>query len=166
MKFPLDDRPMLKMTIDVVTILFALVAVLAGKNKEAENAALGRVEIAVQAYHGTYKYAHGLKGQLEEAEDDLEHYAKEGEKFRGIIETLEKDLGVMGEQLGEQQEELNRLRPGGPVDIVITVDCTMSMDPHHERLKKALITLFKWTPRLSSRLLRWQSSAERSPARR
>ena len=152
MMFKHDERPLLKMTIDVMTILFALVAVMAGKNKEAEVAAVSKVEIVTQERDGAHAYAHGLEGQLEDAETDAANFAKDGEEKAGIIATLEAQVGEQGEQIGELATALASLRPGGPVDAVFLIDCTASTDRYHDHLKSCLKALFRWAPRVSSEL--------------
>lgn len=131
-------------------LIVALLVVVTNYKTEANYAKLATVEVELEN-EGLWQENHGLKGQLEEAEDDLENYADKGKKQQGIINTLTKDLGVLGEQLGDKTKELDKLRPGGPVDVVLIPDCTGSMELHHERLKKAMVSLFQWTPRLSSR---------------
>lgn len=139
------------MMTDVGFQLIAVLLVLVTNYKtDANSAQVALVEVE-EKNDGLWDEIHGLKGQLNDAEEDLENYADEGKKQQGIINTLTKDLGVLGEQLGEKTRELNKLRPGGPVDVVVMVDCTGSMELHHERLKKAMVSLFQWTPRLSSK---------------
>lgn len=152
MKIPLDERPLLKMTIDVLTIVFALVSILAGKHKNAERAALAKLEVVTEEREGAHQYAHGLEGQLDDARKDAENYATDGKDKAGIIATLQAQLGEQGQQIGQLTTDLNSLRPGGPVDAVFMIDTTGSTAPYHDHVKEALKALFRWAPRLSSEL--------------
>lgn len=93
----------------------------------------------------------GLQKIIDDAHEELEFYADKGKEYAGIVETLEQAIGEQGEQIGQLTEELNALRPGPPIDLLILVDCSASMRPHHRRLRSALLSLFKMTPRLSTR---------------
>ncbi|TWU59591.1 hypothetical protein V7x_55010 [Crateriforma conspicua] len=151
MKRRRNRGPLWTMMTDVGFQLIAVLLVLVTNFKsEANSAKLAAVELQ-EDNDGLWEENHGLKGQLEDTEEELENYAENGKRQQGIINRLTKDLGVLGEQLGEKTEELNKLRPGGPVDIVMIADCSDTMTPHHERLKKAQLSLFQWAPRLSSR---------------
>lgn len=107
------------------------------------NRANDRADVAQDRADKAEEYAENAKGQANDAlqrADDAEGRAKDAQ-----------DRARKAEQEGKEKDEaLKKLRPGGPVDICILVDQTGSMEPHIERLKRALQSLFRWTPRLSS----------------
>ena len=146
MKVITDKSVFWTIMLDVSFQLIAVLLLLASNYKQSWNEASKVADLVPELRNKN----RGLQGQLDDADQQLANYASEGKRQQGIVNSLRKDLGVLGEQLGEQREELDRLRPAGPVDLVILVDCTGSLKPHHEQLKQAMMSLFKWTPRLSS----------------
>lgn len=138
------------MMTDVGFQLIAVLLLLASEFKtEAQSARLAAIELQ-DVNDGLWEQNHGLKGQLDEADEQLENYADKGKRQQGIINKLTKDLGVLGEQLGEKTKEIEKLRPGGPVDILAVIDTSSTSQPYIEEFKRALTGLFQWTPRLSS----------------
>ena len=99
---------------------------------------------------GLHEENRGLRGMLKQADDDRQFLADQGRRYRGKIQTLTDALGEQGDKVGQLTEELDRLRPGPPIDLVIVLDSTASMAPHHANTRGAMASLFKFTWRLSS----------------
>lgn len=92
----------------------------------------------------------GLKAKLGDTRVKYKRALGDIENSGGKILDLKDLVGEQGEHIGELTEQLARLQPGGPVDIMVMADCSASMQPHLERLRHALTALFDWTPRLAS----------------
>ena len=92
----------------------------------------------------------GYQGMLEKADKTINGWEKRGERMQRTINSLQRENGDQRKQLGDLNDTLSKLRPAGPVDVLLLLDNTASMDLHHARLKKAMATLFQWTPRLST----------------
>lgn len=138
--------PQASTTIDIGCLIIIVLAVTSQVTRQDYDVA---AKIAKQVPE-LNSQINGYKGQLEKAEKQQENFAEQGATMRGTIAVLTQQVGELGDQLGSAHEELQELRPGGPVDITLVVDCSGSMEIHHERLKKALASLCKWTVRLSS----------------
>lgn len=103
-----------------------------------------------QEVAGLHVETRGLQGQLEIAETELANYAETGAEQQGIIVELTKEVGEKGEQIGQLTAQWNKLRPSGPIDIVFIIDCSQSMEIHHDRLRSAQKSLVRIVSRLSS----------------
>ena len=114
------------------------------------------VEVSDQR-DGAVAAAVGLGEQLGTAEGELVNLGERLADAEGRAVSLgeqltaaEDDGGNLRQEIAGLEGEVGRLRPGGRVELVILTDCTGSMEPHIERLKGALKSLLRWTPRLAS----------------
>lgn len=156
--------PLWTMMTDVGFQLIAVLMVLIQTYDEDLGKAHADLDVAINDGYEARRERDEAEGEAEEANeraDDAEKRAGDAEDQASDAEERAddaegrandaQDRARKAEEEGKKKDEaLNKLRPGGPVDICILVDCTGSMAPHHERLKKALRSLFRWTPRLSS----------------
>lgn len=114
--------------------------------KKAEQAARSATELAVKARDALADSEQRTTELVETASSAEKRAAEAEQKAEVTLRRLAE-----AEQRGAQQEaELKKLRPGGPVDIVILADVTGSLAPHLDRLQASLKTLFRWSARLSS----------------
>lgn len=153
MRYRIRRGPIWTLTTDAgFQMIAALVLMVTSYSESLDDAATEAAKVPLMEV--TITGLEMKKGDLEEyivlVELERDGLAEQGEELAGTIEELERKLGDQGQRIGQLTEEMARLQPGGPVDVVFIVDCTKSMDPHHEQLKKALVSLFRWTPRISS----------------
>ena len=123
-----------------ITVAIALVNVHASDAKVAEAVTVGQ--------HWKDK-ASGLKGERDDAREDFEKSEEEGEEKDGRIDAQNKRLGDLIKQIGEMTDQLAKLQPAEALELCVIQDVSGSQEPHINRLRATLKSLFDWLPYLA-----------------